>query len=101
MSEVLVEFDAIITAEDGSRWVPKASGREVSGGLWEGWVDFIPVDDTRDAVRSGTETTQPNRDDLMYWAQGLSVVYLEGALTRARAEPATEHRIQDSGHQPF
>ena len=42
-----------------------------------------------DAVRSGRETTQPNLTDLEYWAQGLTPVYLEGALRRA-LEPAPE-----------
>ena len=35
------------------------------------------------AVRSGRETTQPNRQDTAYWATGLTPVYLEGALGRA------------------
>ena len=34
-------------------------------------------------IRSGRETTQPNRTDTAYWATGLTPVYLEGALTRA------------------
>jgi hypothetical protein len=34
-------------------------------------------------VRTARETTQPNRTDLLYWASGLTAVYLEGALTRA------------------
>jgi len=36
-------------------------------------------------IRSGRETTQPSRDDVMYWATGLTRVYLEGALSRALA----------------
>jgi hypothetical protein len=35
-------------------------------------------------MRTGRETTQPNRPDLLYWATGLTAVYLEGALDRAR-----------------
>jgi len=34
-------------------------------------------------IRSGRETTQPSRADAMYWATGLTRVYLEGALARA------------------
>ena len=34
-------------------------------------------------MRSSRETTQPNRQDTLYWATGLTTVYLEGALERA------------------
>jgi hypothetical protein len=39
-------------------------------------------------VRSGRETTQPNRTDTVYWATGLTPVYLEGALRRALDAPS-------------
>ena len=51
-------------------------------GRWEGWIEFSDVD-TGVVIRSGRETTQPSRDDVMYWATGLTRVYLEGALERA------------------
>jgi hypothetical protein len=53
-------------------------------GRWEGWLEFSDLD-TGAVIRSARETTQPTRDDAMYWATGLTRVYLEGALTRARA----------------
>jgi hypothetical protein len=90
MAEVLVEFDTILTADDGTRWVPRAAGRASSDGLWEGWIEFLDMSDSKRTVRSPRETEQPNRDDLMYWAQGLTQTYLEGALSRALDErPAT------------
>jgi hypothetical protein len=52
--------------------------------LWEGWIDFVAADGTR-SIESGRETTQPNRADLAYWAQGLSFAYLQGALGRAQS----------------
>jgi hypothetical protein len=51
-------------------------------GIWHGWLEFVPLEGAA-AIRSGRETTQPNRKDLMYWATGLTPVYLEGALQRA------------------
>jgi hypothetical protein len=51
-------------------------------GRWQGWIEFVPVDGGS-AIRSGRETTQPNRVDVQYWATGLTPVYLEGALHRA------------------
>jgi hypothetical protein len=50
--------------------------------MWEGWVEFVPDDETA-VVRSPRETTQPNLTALMYWATGLTPVYLEGCLVRA------------------
>jgi hypothetical protein len=51
-------------------------------GLWEGWIEFVPIDGGL-PIRSPRETTQPNYTDAKYWASGLTPVYLEGALKRA------------------
>jgi hypothetical protein len=82
MAEVLVEFDAAIPAADGDRYAPRACARLGRDGLWEGWIEFTNVE-SGGVLRSGRETTQPTRNDVMYWATGLSRVYLEGALARA------------------
>ena len=92
MAEVLVEFDAVFRSPDGQRYAPKACARVAEDGLWEGWLEFSDLD-TGEVIRSGRETTQPSRADTMYWATGLTRVYLEGALARAlvpgrRAESA-------------
>lgn len=93
MSEVLVEFDEPIRGPFGALYFARATGRQRDDGLWEGWIDFTPVADGAPALHSGRETTQPNRVDLEYWAQGLSKVYLEGALARAEAgEPIQRDR---------
>ena len=83
MAEVLVKFDESITAPNGARYFAQAVGREVEGGLWEGWLEFLPVSEDDTTLESGRETTQPNRTNTEYWAQGLTKVYLEGALGRA------------------
>jgi len=80
MPVLLVKYDEAITDPAGSRYFAQATGRKREDGLWEGWV-------------SGRETTQPNRKNLDYWAQGLSKVYLQGAL--ARAKTGTEANRQD------
>jgi hypothetical protein len=69
----------------------------VVGGLWEGWIEFVPVSDSADALASGRETTQPNRTNLEKWAQGLTKVYLEGALARSfwLAEPMSALPVTD------
>jgi hypothetical protein len=83
MAEVLVEYDTVIAADDGSRWVAQACGRAGRGSIWEGWIEFVPLDPERHPERGPRETTQPNHDDLIYWATGLTPAYLKGALTRA------------------
>lgn len=86
MAEVLVVFDTTLRTRDGRRFLPQACGRMLDSRLWEGWLEFLPADGGA-PVRSGRETEQPNRADLKYWAEGLSQVYLEGALNRALARP--------------
>lgn len=87
MAEVLVEYATSLQARDGSVYRPRACGRVADDGLWEGWLEFVPATGEYDTVRTGRETGQPNRADLVYWAEGLSQVYLEGALGRALSEP--------------
>ena len=82
MSEVLVEFSEALAGAEGALYRARACGRVMEDGLWEGWIEFIPVGPGR-ALRSPRETEQPNRDDLVYWATGLTPVYLEGAMERA------------------
>jgi hypothetical protein len=57
-------------------------GVERPDGTWAGWLEFVP-DGGRHRLRTAQETSQPNRDALLYWATGLEDVYLEGALGRA------------------
>jgi hypothetical protein len=84
MSEILVKFDEAITDSAGSKYFARAVGRKRDDDLWEGCLEFLPVDTGRETLSSGRETTQPNRKTLEYWAQGLTRVYLMGALDRAR-----------------
>ena len=81
MAEVLVEFSDPVKADDGRVFVAQACGSEMHSGLWQGWIEFVPVGGG-DPLRSTRATTQPNRQDTLYWATGLTPVYLEGALQR-------------------
>lgn len=83
MAEILVKFDEPIAAPGGKTYLAQAVGKEVDGGLWDGWLEFQSAGDGSDVLASGRETTQPNRKNVEYWAQGLTKVYLEGALGRA------------------
>lgn len=81
VAELLMEFSEPV-ANSGIVYKAQACGAPVSGNLWEGWIEFLPLDGGQ-SLRSGRETTQPNREDAVYWATGLTPVYLEGALARA------------------
>jgi len=82
VSETLFEYHAPVRGADGRTYRARACGGPLDQTLWEGWLEFVPLDDG-DPIRSRRETTQPNRTDCVYWATGLSPVYLEGALQRA------------------
>ena len=86
MAEVFVEFAETVTSEDGTNYTARACGCEMVSGGWQGWIEFVPVGDG-EPIRSARETTQPNRQDTIYWATGLTFVYLEGALRRALSKP--------------
>jgi hypothetical protein len=81
MAEVLVEFENRWVGPDGKTYEARACGRGRSDGLWEGWLEFIPTDGS-EAIATGRETTQPNREDTLYWAGGLTLTYIDGALAR-------------------
>lgn len=97
VAEVLIEYDAIVAGQDGRRWSAHVCGRRRDDdNMWEGWVEFVPKDRRRRPVRSRRETTQPSRDDLLYWATGLTPVYLSGALGRALEPPFERPRARDA-----
>ena len=82
MAEVLIQFETAVVADEGAKYYAQACGAPMSDGLWEGWIEFVPLEGGT-PLRSPRETTQPNRRDAVYWASGLTPVYLAGALDRA------------------
>lgn len=91
MAEVLVKFTEPVRGSDGKAWDAQACGSVAEDGLWQGWIEFTPREGGA-SIETGRETEQPNLGDLRYWAQGLSMVYLEGALDRALG--AREPQVQ-------
>jgi hypothetical protein len=82
VAETLLEYEDLVKGPDASRYRARAVGTETPGGTWQGWIEFTPIGGGA-PVRSPRETTQPNHADTVYWATGLTPVYLEGALARA------------------
>jgi hypothetical protein len=88
MAETLLVYQKPVVASDGTSYEARACGAPMSGTTWEGWIEFVALDGG-EPLRSGRETTQPNRAGVEYWATGLTQVYLEGALRRALDAPPT------------
>jgi hypothetical protein len=63
MPETLLQYQQPVVAPDGTAFEARACGSPMPDGVWQGWIEFIPLD--------GGEPT------------GVSPVYLEGALRRA------------------
>jgi hypothetical protein len=87
MAELLLEYTEPVAGPDGTLYAARACGCEAGSNLWQGWIEFLPIGGG-EPVRSSRETTQPNRMDTIYWATGLTPVYLEGALRRALSHTA-------------
>jgi hypothetical protein len=96
MSEVLVQFAEAVTGRDGRVYRAQACGAPTNQGLWQGWIEFIPVTAGGTPLRSPRETTQPNRADAIYWATGLRLTYLEGALDRAQRGPIVKTIVPEA-----
>jgi hypothetical protein len=84
MRESIRRLDDPVRDPQGREYAVEVVGATRSDGSWVGRLEFRPLDGRGGSLRSDDETTQPNREDLEYWASGLEQVYLEGALERAR-----------------
>lgn len=94
MPELIHEHSVTVAADQGVRYRARVYGERRRDGTWSGWIEFVPTDGGRGgvALRTGQETSQPDRKAVEYWAGGLEPVYLEGALTRARQAAGTAPR---------
>jgi len=83
MTELIHEHSAVIVSGNGTHWHVSTWGERRADGTWWGWLEFEPGESDGATLRTGQETSQPNRAALAYWASGLEDVYLEGAYVRA------------------
>jgi hypothetical protein len=82
--EVLGEAPNYVLVDgEGKQYLIQLCGGRRSDGKWVGWLEF-PHMDTDQVLRTGRETTQPDRSALLRWARGTGPVYFEGAFNRAR-----------------
>jgi hypothetical protein len=84
MAHVLLSFEEPVTDRD-CRYHARVVGRLAEDRMWEGWLEFESTDDPEcEPVIGPVESRQPKREHLVYWANGLTPVFLQGALRRAR-----------------
>jgi hypothetical protein len=86
-TELIAELTELFTSPDAIRYIVRVWGGPRPDGTWAGWLEYVAT--SGNAVRrTGQETTQPDRDQVLYWAAGLTPAYFEGAFDRARVNRA-------------
>jgi len=84
MSDVLTQLSETVSDARGT-YRARAMARQRGDGSWEGWLEFLPTDSNRPlGYTTPIETLQHDRVTMKRWASGLTRVYAEGALSRAR-----------------
>ena len=86
MPEHIHTHSARVTGPGDRTYEAHVLGEQRNDGTWAGWLEFRPVREPGPTLRTGQETSQPDRRALDYWAGGLEPIYLEGALERARGD---------------
>ncbi|HEX4743720.1 MAG TPA: hypothetical protein VFW12_03515 [Candidatus Limnocylindria bacterium] len=81
MSDVVREFEQHFL-DGGTRYRARVVAAPHKGTTWQGWIEFIPVGEGT-PCRTDRETVQPDRAAVVYWAEGLEPLYLDGAFERA------------------
>lgn len=81
MAELIHQHSTRVVDLEGRQYVALIYGEERPDGTWEGWLEFRTG---RNVLRTGQETSQPNRTAVEYWATGLEPTYLDGALALAQ-----------------
>jgi len=83
MAELIQRYETLVEDGAGTRYEVLVYGAEREDGTWEGWLEFRPAAGVGPLLRTERETSQPNREALLYWASGLEPIYIEGAFARA------------------
>jgi len=81
MVELVHQYATTLRTASGEIYLARVYADQPSG-LWEAWFAFFPVHGDR-TLATDRESTQSKREDVVYWATGITPAYLEGALTRA------------------
>jgi hypothetical protein len=83
VAELIHRHSANVLTASGAAYQAVIYGEEREDGTWVAWIEFVPLAGGP-AIRTESESTQPNRTAVEYWASGLEPLYLDGAFERAR-----------------
>ena len=83
MDAVIMQLSETVSDERGT-FHAIVMARERNDGSWEGWLEFVPADNDSCRYVTPIETRQHDRVTMERWATGLTAVYADGALARAR-----------------
>jgi hypothetical protein len=95
MERLLQQFETTFRDKAGDTYTGYVFARPRPRTTWEGFLIF---ERHRDGERfsTGTETTQPTAEAVLYWATGLTTAYFDGALNRA-LNPASRKPTAEVG----
>jgi hypothetical protein len=88
MDVVMLQLPDTVSDERGT-FHALVMAHERDDGSWEGWLEFVPHGEDAGRYATPIETRQHDRVTMERWASGLTVVYAEGALSRARIQHVT------------
>ena len=88
MGELIQQYSRQVTADDGAIYLVRVYGEKIGVHTWSGWLEFHPLEDDREPLRTAEETSQPDRDALASWASGLEEMNFSGAFSRATSRKA-------------
>ena len=84
MADLMMQFPDPVADARGA-FHARTMAHERDDGSWEGWLEFVPADaGATICYTTPIETHQRDRATMERWASGLTHVYAEGALSRAR-----------------
>ena len=84
MPDVLYAFREPFEDPRGA-FTGRVVAHEAGDGTWEGRLEFVATADAARLLVTDVESRQQTHQQLLRWASGLTPVYAEGALHRARA----------------
>lgn len=105
MAEIIADLEtSVVSAQTGEYYV-QVVAEQLPGGLWDAWLEFVPLANDQDVLLTDTETTQSSREDLERWSATLTPVYVQGAFARAarvRGDRSLVRRFDTAiGGKPF
>lgn len=83
MSEINADLMRTVVSPNGDEYHVRMAGEQLPDGIWVGWLEFIPLDDSLEVLLTKTETTQSTQAAVVRWSETLTDVYIQGAFTRA------------------